>query len=145
MSEKNMSDHEACKACEAKRGFFTLYDCGKPATKTCSLCQRSLCGEHFPKQLNCCIECEAESLDNIAFTTLDDEPEILPEQARPLHNLVAAYRSRREYLIKEKGKSIYLGQNLHQYYTPFDLRSFDTELSQVEELADSPDEVFFDS
>jgi hypothetical protein len=48
--------------CACKRGFFTLRDCGKAASTTCSVCTRRVCDEHLaPRvQAQVCIECAAK-------------------------------------------------------------------------------------
>lgn len=113
--------------CQAKRGFFTLYDCPKDVSKTCEECNRELCTEHFPDTLTLCIECVAKQnadSDNLA---------------------VRSYQIRHENLLKKETSPIYFGTNLTDYYDQYDLRSFDMELSNIADMADSPDEIFFDS
>lgn len=131
--------------CEAKRGFFTLYDCGKPSAVVCTGCKRPLCAEHHPEKLSVCLECEAKKHGGIDFPTVEKDYDTSGVEEKPLQNLLAAYKNRQQSLSKEKGKAIYLGKNLNDYYKPYDLRSFDIELSNIADLSDSPDEVFFDS
>ncbi len=94
-------------SCQAKRGFFTLYDCPKLADKTCSKCNRELCNEHFPDSLTACVECTAKqqtNSDNLA---------------------VRSYQVRHQNLLKKEPSNIYFGKNLTEYYDQYDLRAFD--------------------
>jgi hypothetical protein len=47
--------------CACKRGFYTLRDCGRPATSACSLCSRRVCDEHLAPRIDTqvCTECAA--------------------------------------------------------------------------------------
>lgn len=114
-------------SCQAKRGFFTLYDCPKESVRECPTCHRQLCDEHFPSTLTECVECAAkqsEESDNI---------------------VVRSYQVRHQNLIKKSTSNIYFGHQLSDYYDRYDLRAFDIELSNIGDLVDSPDEIFFDS
>ena len=140
MTDKKISPE---KMCEAKRGFFTLYDCGKEARVRCKSCQRQLCLEHFPVKQSQCLECEAKSKQQVAFTNSGNYQK--RQETVPHQDLLAAYHKRDKCLSDKDRKDIYLGRNLSDYYKAYDLRSFDVELSNIADLADSPDEVFFDS
>ena len=114
-------------SCQAKRGFFTLYDCPKEGTKQCPTCHRQLCEEHFPNSLTECVECAAK-------------------QTEPSDNVVVhSYQVRHKNLLNSSTSNIYFGSNLNDYYDQYDLRAFDIELSNLGDLVDSPDEIFFDS
>ena len=47
--------------CACKRGFYTLRDCGRQATATCSMCSRRICDEHLAPRVDAtvCAECAA--------------------------------------------------------------------------------------
>lgn len=122
--------------CEAKRGFFTLYDCPKPADETCNKCKRKLCHEHKPLGDSLCLECVAKG------KTIKKSEK---EEVSARDHLVNAYVYRNKALHDNKGTTIYFGHELTSYYSAFDLRSFDIELSRIAEMTDSPDEIFFDS
>jgi|GEM_PF-3511929 len=139
----NTDNNMTSPACDAKRGFFTLYDCGKSSQAQCSSCQRQLCLEHFPQKLSRCLECEAQALT--PAPALASEHETAESVPQTHLDLIKAYQQRDQLLTEHKGSAIYLGTNLGQYYQAYDLRSFDIELSNISDLADSPDEVFFDS
>lgn len=113
--------------CEAKRGFFTLYDCTKEANRTCAECGRTVCNEHMSIKQSICYECLAKSMSAI------DEPHI------------HAYQLRHVMLTQHKGQSIHFGTELSEYYDLYDISSFDIKLAKITEMADSPDELFFDS
>src|SRR3954454_8764666 len=44
--------------CACKRGFFTLRDCGNPATTSCQLCTRRVCDENLALRVDTreCVE-----------------------------------------------------------------------------------------
>jgi hypothetical protein len=48
--------------CACKRGFFTLRDCGNPATTSCEVCTRRVCDEHLAPRVGArvCVECAAK-------------------------------------------------------------------------------------
>jgi len=48
--------------CACKRGFFTLRDCGNPATTSCQLCTRRVCDQHLAPRVDTrvCVECSAK-------------------------------------------------------------------------------------
>jgi hypothetical protein len=48
--------------CACKRGFFTLRDCGNPASTSCELCTRRFCDEHMAPRVGArvCVECAAK-------------------------------------------------------------------------------------
>jgi hypothetical protein len=60
--------------CACKRGVFTLRDCGKAATTTCSICSRRVCDEHLAPRIDTkvCVECAARQ---------EEEGTARPEQA----------------------------------------------------------------
>jgi len=113
--------------CQAKRGFFTLYDCPKESKKQCTTCQRNLCEEHFPNTFSKCVECSAKVKD-----TSDNV-------------VIRSYQVRHQNLLRKSTSNIYFGDSLTEYYDQYDLRAFDLELGSLSEMVDSPDEIFFDS
>ena len=115
--------------CHAKRGFFTLYDCGKDAQKQCSHCQRFLCHEHFPREQEICLECQAQR------TSAKNSSDLI----------VSTYRERHDLMSSASYKPIYYGTDLIKYYSAYDARAFDVELSSLTEVQDSPDELYYDS
>ncbi len=56
--------------CACKRGFFTLRDCGRPATASCSVCSRRVCAEHLAEG-GLCVECLAKRSEQGAFDPAD--------------------------------------------------------------------------
>lgn len=136
-----MSEQKNQTVCQAKRGFFTLYDCGKASVSECTGCGRALCAEHFPEKLPACLECEAKRQPALQFSTSESHNK---QVESPYHDLLTAY-SLRNTSLEKADSALYLGQTLGDYYQSYDLRSFDIELSNIADLADSPDEIFFDS
>lgn len=113
--------------CQAKRGFFTLYDCPKESTKNCPTCERELCEEHFPASLEKCVECSA----------------VIKNASN--NGVIRSYQLRHENLLQKNASNIYFGDSLSEYYDQYDLRAFDIELGNLSDMVDSPDEIFFDS
>ena len=112
--------------CEAKRGFFVLYDCTKEAAVQCSGCKRHLCNEHHLPGDPRCLECEAKRKESD-------------------HEMVEVYRERHQMHRNENQRTIHLGSGLGDYYDRYDIHSFNLALASVADLSDAPDESFFDS
>ena len=56
--------------CACKRGFFTLRDCGKPATTSCQLCTRRVCDEHLAPRVDGGCVCKEARFDLDGFGRL---------------------------------------------------------------------------
>ncbi|WP_026912445.1 hypothetical protein [Patulibacter minatonensis] len=72
--------------CACKRGFFTLRDCERAATRTCDVCRRRICDEHrAPRvQATVCVECSARQAEDDAVEPLvrtDGRPGVGPVNA----------------------------------------------------------------
>jgi len=117
------------KQCESKRGFFVLYDCQKESMKICPDCNRHLCLEHYQQSDDLCLECQAKS------AKIDKND----------YSQVSGYKIRQRRLSDNDTSVFYFGTELGAYYDSYDIRSFDMELANVADMADSPDEIFFDS
>ena len=112
--------------CQGKRGFYTLYDCGKRAVGACSVCERSLCGEHLSNS-GVCYECIAAS-----------------KQAQENLN-VRPYAMRHRMYLNKNFQPVHFGIELSSYYDQYDVDSFNIELASIADMAGSPDELFYDS
>lgn len=112
--------------CEAKRGLFTLYDCLKPASFQCSVCNRSVCKEHGDQARSTCLECLARAEQGYI-------------------EKLAPYKTREGLLKRHRGQLKHLGKSLDAYYDKFDIASFDIALKDIEDLSDCPDSLYFDS
>jgi hypothetical protein len=87
--------------CACKRGFFTLRDCGNPATTSCQLCTRRVCDEHLAPRVDTrvCVECAAKQEEGkqpqpaqaaaVQRPAVDDEEEMVGREY--------PYRYRRQY------------------------------------------------
>ena len=85
--------------CECKRGVFTLVDCPNESVKVCSTCSRNICEEHISESDTVCTDC---------FVGKDDE------------------KSERMKRLQKGGSINYLGEaGLGQYYSAYDIKSFD--------------------
>lgn len=115
--------------CEGKRGLFSLYDCKKEANHQCKQCQRALCNEHIANDKLICYECLANQEDG--------------ENAQDLQSI--PYKLRDKMMRSKEFRPIHFGDKLSEYYNAFDARTFSVELASVVDVADSPDELFFDS
>jgi hypothetical protein len=66
----------ALDPCACKRGFFTLRDCERTATRTCDVCRRRVCGDHLaPRvQATVCVECSARQDEDAVVEPLVPTP-----------------------------------------------------------------------
>lgn len=51
--------------CVARKGFLTLTDCGKTASRTCANCGKNMCAEHLAAQtgFSQCLDCAAANAE----------------------------------------------------------------------------------
>jgi hypothetical protein len=71
--------------CACKRGFFTLRDCGNPATTTCQICSRRVCDQHLAPRIDAkvCVECAARQAEEGAVTPGQAPGQSVPGQPVP--------------------------------------------------------------
>lgn len=104
--------------CMAKRGFFSLRDCGEPSTAQCRDCMRAMCSVHLSpgSGYKRCLDCEArkpvaDTHDNYNYT----DP-------------VWPYRYRRGYYSSRHYGPMYSGRYYDNYYNDYDYRTFDRDM-----------------
>jgi hypothetical protein len=125
--------------CACKRGFFTLRDCGNPATTSCELCTRRVCDEHLAPRVGArvCVECAAKQDEGqdptqaaaaqgqqprqqargaVGQPAVDDEDEILARDY--------PYRYRRRY-YSDWGYYPWWWGTYDPYYDDYGYRYFD--------------------
>src|SRR5258706_6746625 len=104
--------------CRAKRGFFSLRDCGEMVVKQCALCGRPVCSMHLSPQsgFTNCLDCEGRQAER----TVTD---------RPLDDPTWSYRYRDRYYSSSRYAPVYTGIYHDSYYDRYDTRSFDSDMA----------------
>ena len=109
--------------CRAKRGFFSLRDCGEMAVKQCALCGRPVCSMHLSPQsgFSRCLDCEGRASEQ---QVLDKNQQAPADQ--PLDDPAWSYRYRDRYYSRSGYTPVYAGHYYDSYYDRYDTRSFDS-------------------
>jgi hypothetical protein len=104
--------------CRAKRGFFSLRDCGEMAVQQCALCGRPVCAAHLSPQsgFTRCLDCEGRQAEQTAA-------------GQPLSDPTWSYRYRDRYYSSSRYAPIYTGSYYDSYYDRYDTRSFDSDMA----------------
>src|SRR5262249_42006395 len=112
--------------CRAKRGFFSLRDCGEMAVKQCALCGRPVCSMHLSPQsgFTNCLDCEGRQSENQALQNQQQAP-----QDQPLDDPTWSYRYRDRYYSRSGYAPVYTGRYYDSYYDRYDTRSFDSSMA----------------
>jgi hypothetical protein len=116
------------ETCKAKRGFFSLRDCGEPASKKCALCSRSMCTQHLSpgSGYSRCLDCDARSAEKAAVGAPKGQK---PPAEEPLTDPTWPYRYRSRYYRTSHYAPFYTGYYYDPYYNDYDLRSFDSRMA----------------
>jgi hypothetical protein len=121
--------------CRAKRGFFSLRDCGEMAVKQCALCGRPMCAAHLSPQsgFSRCLDCEGRQAEQQVLHQPKQQPK-QPQQAaappdQPLNDPSWSYRYRDRYYTRSGYAPIYAGTYYDSYYDRYDTRSFDSDMA----------------
>ena len=93
--------------CRAKRGFFSLRDCGEMAVKQCALCGRPVCSMHLSPQsgFSRCLDCEGRAAEKGVLEAKKEPPP--PDQ--PLTDRAWTYRYRDRYYTSSHYSPFYAG------------------------------------
>jgi hypothetical protein len=104
----------------AKRGFFSLRDCGEMAVKNCALCGRPMCSAHLSPRSGFvnCLDCDARQSEQTALGQPTDDPNW-------------TYRYRDRYYSSAGYAPIYAGTHYDSYYDRYDTRSFDSSMAST--------------
>ena len=117
--------------CRAKRGFFSLRDCGEMSVKQCALCGRQMCSQHLSPMsgFSRCLDCEGRAAEKgvVARKSQKNAPQPPPEQ--PLDDPTWSHRYRDRYYRTGAYAPIYLGTHHDSYYDSYDTRSFDSDMA----------------
>ena len=115
--------------CRAKRGFFSLRDCGEMAVKQCALCGRPVCSMHLspPSGFTNCLDCEGRASER---QVLDKNQQQAPAD-QPLDDPTWSYRYRDRYYSRSGYAPVYTGRYYDSYYDRYDTRSFDSSMAST--------------
>ncbi len=112
------------QTCRAKRGFFSLRDCGEMPVKQCALCGRPMCSPHLSPQsgFTRCLDCDGRAVEKQVLQK--DQPPPPPDQ--PITDPAWSYRYRDRYYSTAHYAPLYAGVYYDHYYDRYDTRSFDS-------------------
>src|SRR5258706_5429683 len=116
--------------CRAKRGFFSLRDCGEMAVKQCALCGRPVCSMHLSSRsgFTNCLDCEGRQSENQVLQPKQQQQQQVPPD-QPLSDPGWSYRYRNGYYSRSGYAPIYAGHYYDSYYDRYDTRSFDSSMA----------------
>ena len=120
------------KSCQARRGFFSLRDCGERAVKQCAICARQMCSAHLSPQsgFTRCLDCEGRQSENAALQQpTQQQKQQAPPPDQPLTDPSWSYRYRDRYYSRYGYAPIYTGAYYDSYYDRYDTRSFDSSMA----------------
>ena len=117
------------ETCKAKRGFFSLRDCGEQAVKKCALCSRPMCSRHLSKEsgFSRCLDCDARKAEQKVVGTQPPRPDVAPGA---VNDPAWPYRYRSSYWRSSRYSPIYGGYYYDPYYNAYDYRSFDSDMAR---------------
>jgi hypothetical protein len=112
------------KSCQARRGFFSLRDCGERAVKQCAICTRQMCSSHLSPQsgFTRCLDCEGRAVEREVLSAPPRTDDALTDPAW-------AQRYRDRYYSRARYAPVYLGTYHDPYYDRYDTRSFDSDMA----------------
>jgi len=115
------------ETCRARRGFFSLRDCGEMSVKQCALCGRPMCSQHLSPQsgFTRCLDCEGRAVEKDVLAA----PEKTKPADQPLTDPAWANRYREGYYSRSGYAPIYTGSYYDSYYDRYDTRSFDSSMA----------------
>jgi hypothetical protein len=116
------------ETCRARRGFFSLRDCGEPAVKQCALCARPMCSPHLSPQsgFTRCLDCEGRAVERNVLSTPGKKKDA---PVKPLTDPAWTHRYREGYYSRSGYTPIYAGSYSDSYYDRYDTRSFDSSMA----------------
>ena len=116
--------------CRAKRGFFSLRDCGEPSVKQCALCGRPMCSQHLSPRsgFSRCLDCEGRAAEK---DVLQQPKSKTPPPDQPLDDPEWSYRYRDRYYSRTHYAPLYVGTYYDSYYDRYDTRSFDSGMAST--------------
>ena len=123
--------------CRARRGFFSLRDCGEPSVRQCALCARPICSPHLSPRsgFTRCLDCDGRAVEKDVLATpgkkKDAAPPPPPDQPAndPLTDPSWTNRYRDRYYSRTGYAPYYTGAYYDSYYDRYDTRSFDSDMA----------------
>ena len=130
------------QTCRARRGFFSLRDCGERAAKQCALCARPMCSPHLSPQsgFTRCLDCEGRAVEKDVLATPGKKPATPAEKLNasppepadaPLTDPAWSHRYRDRYYSRSGYEPFYFGTVSDSYYDNYDTRSFDSDMAST--------------
>ena len=119
--------------CRAKRGFFSLRDCGEMSVKQCALCSRPMCSQHLSPMsgFTRCLDCDGRAAEK-EVVSQKQKPQMNappPPGEQPLNDPTWSHRYRDRYYRDSGYAPIYTGAYYDSYYDRYDTRSFDSDMA----------------
>jgi len=124
------------QTCRARRGFFSLRDCGERAAKQCALCSRPMCSPHLSSKSGYtrCLDCEGRAVEkDVLATPGKKQKDAAPPRTvdEPLTDPAWANRYRDNYYSRTGYMPFYAGTYYDSYYDSYDTRSFDSDMAST--------------
>ena len=118
------------QTCRARRGFFSLRDCGEASVKQCALCARPMCSPLLSPRsgFTRCLDCEGRAVEKDVLAAPGKKKNAPPPRSvdEPLTNPAWAHRYREGYYSRSGYVPFYTGAYYDSYYDRYDTRSFDS-------------------
>ena len=127
------------QTCRARRGFFSLRDCGERALKQCALCSRPMCSQHLSPRSghSRCLDCEGRAVEKDVLATPPGPrkgtppPPLEAPAGNALTDPAWPQRYRERYYSRAGYAPLYAGAYYDTYYDRYDTRSFDSDLAST--------------
>ena len=120
------------QTCRARRGFFSLRDCGEAAVKQCALCARPMCSPHLSSRsgFTRCLDCEGRAVEKDVLASPGKKKDAPPPRRdEPLTDPAWTHRYRDRYYSRTGYAPLYAGVYYDSYYDSYDTRSFDSSMA----------------
>jgi hypothetical protein len=121
------------QTCRARRGFFSLRDCGETALKLCALCARPMCSPHLSPRsgFTRCLDCEGRAAEKDVLATPGKKKDAASRKSidEPLTDPAWTHRYRDRYYSRTGYAPLYAGGYYDSYYDRYDTRSFDSSMA----------------
>ncbi len=120
------------RTCRARRGFFSLRDCGETAVKQCALCSRPMCSPHLSPRsgFTRCLDCDGRAVEKDVLAAPGKKKDAAPPRPdEPLTDPAWSHGYRDRYYSRTGYAPLYAGTYYDSYYDSYDTRSFDSSMA----------------